>query len=71
MAVTQGIQRLHFALETRLQNQPPNAAQRARAVVAVIASKRDLDDPVAATREVLDALGLLDGHSAETNRTRN
>ena len=28
-------------------------------VVAVIAANRDLDDPVTATREVLDALGLL------------
>lgn len=69
MAVTQGIQRLHFAFEARRENQPSDAAQRARVVVAVIASKRDLADPVAATREVLDALGLLDGVSAGTNHT--
>lgn len=69
MAVMQGIQRLQFALEARVQDQTPDAAQRARLVVAVIAANRDLDDPVTATREVLDALGLLEGHHDGTSQT--
>ncbi len=60
MAVSQGVQRLQFALEAHTRAPDASAAQLARLTVAGIAARRHGDDAASSTRLVLEALGLLD-----------
>lgn len=60
MAISQGVQRLQFALETNTRAPDATASQLARLTVAGIAARRHADDAAGSARLVLEALGLLD-----------
>jgi hypothetical protein len=58
MSVLQGIQTKQYALEQRRPSADDETLRRARLIVAGMAARQDLG--VDATREVLEALGLLE-----------
>ena len=57
---TRGLHAQPFALEQRASSSDDDAVRRARLTVAAMAARQAPDDVVAAARDVIEALGLVD-----------